>query len=209
MTTSCPLRDVDARSRRNDCGQLTVSRATDQLAKAVAVHKGRGALMARRALTLVRAGAESPRESLVRLLLVLAGLPEPRCNVDVGAAAGFIGRGDMVYDEYGLVVEYDGRQHAESPDQWERDFDRLDDFADSRWRHARVTAFRLRRPRDVARRVHAALATAGYCGPAPSFGPEWVRLFEHRNAARRAAESPRAGSWSSDWAQMRHSQLRV
>ncbi|MBA2739257.1 MAG: hypothetical protein H0U47_06325 [Nocardioidaceae bacterium] len=170
-----------------------------ELTAAVAAHRGRGAPMARRALALVRERSESPRETLVRLLLVLAGLPEPRCNVVIGTGRSAIGRGDMVYDGYALVVEYDGRQHADSAAQWERDLERLDDFADSRWRHIRVTAARLRRPRDVVWRVHAALTAAGYAGPAPSFGPDWVELFERRTAARRAAESPRADSWSQHW----------
>ena len=168
----------------------------DDLRRAVAAHRGTGAPAARRAVRLVRGGAESSRETLVRLMLALAGLPEPRCNLGVGTAGALIGRGDLVYVEFGLVVEYDGRQHADSAVQWEHDLDRLDDFTASRWRHVRVTAVRLRRPRDVVLRVYEALVAGGYTGPAPTFGPVWVDLFERRTAARRAAQSPRADSWS-------------
>lgn len=73
---------------------LHLGRCThDDLRRAVAAHRGTGAPAARRAVRLVRGGAESPRETLVRLMLVLAGLPEPRCNLGVGTAGALIGRG--------------------------------------------------------------------------------------------------------------------
>lgn len=158
-------------------------------------HHGPGAPMARRAVAYVRERVESPRESYVRMLLVLAGLPEPRCNPNLGAAQ-FIGRGDLVYDEYGLLVEYDGRQHAEVADQWEHDLDRLDDFEDATWGCVRVTARRLRRPRAVVSRVHAKLVARGYAGPPPAPGAEWVALFETRTAADRARQAPDRHSWA-------------
>ncbi|MDQ3416850.1 MAG: DUF559 domain-containing protein [Actinomycetota bacterium] len=105
-----------------------------------------------------------------------------------------------MYVEYRLVVEYDGRQHAESIAQWERDIDRLDDFASSSWRHVRVTSARIRRPRTVVRRVYEALVANGYRGPAPTFDPEGVALFERHTAARRAAQAPDVHSWSSECA---------
>jgi hypothetical protein len=165
------------------------------LAAAVQDLHGRGIRTARRAVALVRVGAESPRETHVRLMLVLAGLPEPECNVNVGTSAAFIGRGDLVYTAYRLVVEYDGRQHADVSSQWEHDLDRHDAFDASAWRTVRVTAQRLRKPREVVRGVHAKLVAQGYRGPAPVFGPEWVALFETTTAARRA-RTALAGTWA-------------
>ncbi len=138
---------------------------------------------------------ESPRETYVRLLLVLAGLPQPECNVDLGSDHSYVSRADLVYLRYALIIEYDGRDHAAVVTQWNRDLDRLDEFEDARWGHVRVTAHRLKRPRDVVARVHAKLVARGYQGPAPSFAPQWVAMFEARSAARRAAESARPGSW--------------
>ncbi len=157
---------------------------------------GRGAVAARRAVVLVRDRVESPRETYLRLLLVLAGLPEPQCNVDLGSDRAFVGRADLVFLAYALIVEYDGRDHAQVVTQWNRDLERLDAFEDTRWGYVRVTAHRLKRPRDVVRRVHAKLVARGYDGPAPVSTPRWVALFEHRTAARRAAESPAPTSWA-------------
>lgn len=74
---------------------------------------------ASRAVRLVRDGVDSPMETRLRLLLVLAGLPEPKVNMIVRAEDGswrlpF----DLCYETYRLIVEYDGRQHADSRDQW-------------------------------------------------------------------------------------------
>lgn len=155
---------------------------------------GRGVRTARRAAALVRAGSESPRETYVRLALVLAGLPEPACNVNVGTATEFIGRGDLVYLAYRLVIEYDGRHHVDVQQQWEQDLDRHDAFDASAWGMVRVTARRVRHPRAVVLRVHERLVAGGYRGPAPRFDAAWVRLFEGTTAARRSAVAL-AGTW--------------
>jgi hypothetical protein len=167
----------------------------ESLSAAVRRRRGRGVRTARRALALVREGSESPRETLLRLMLVLAGLPEPECNVNVGTDEAFIGRGDLVYLAYRLVVEYDGRQHADVRYQWLRDLDRHDAFDLSRWRTVRVTAERLRSPRTVVAGIHAKLVAQGYRGPAPAFTDEWRELFEQTTAARRSAVAL-AGSWA-------------
>ena len=51
----------------------------------------------------------------MRLLIVLAGLPEPTVNVIVRAEDGsWRMRFDLCYVEQRLIVEYDGRRHADS-----------------------------------------------------------------------------------------------
>ena len=161
---------------------------------AVAASHGRGVILARRAMTLVRERVESPRETYVRLMLVLAGLPEPRCNPNLGSSVTFIGRADLAYLAYRLIVEYDGRFHTDE-ENWDDDLDRVDDFADAEWAHIRVTARRLRRPRAMVMRIHHRLTQRGFVGAAPTFNDEWIRLFETRTAAQRAHESL-AGSWT-------------
>jgi len=113
----------------------------------------------------------------VRLLVVLAGLPER--NLDVGIADEWLARPDLVYPQWRVVVEYDGRHHDLSS---RRDDDVLRrERLEPRWRVIVVRRWHLHRPRQVALRVHAALAERGYRGPGPVFGPEWCRLFEaHR-----------------------------
>jgi hypothetical protein len=43
---------------------------------------------------LMDSRAESPMETRVRLLLVLAGLPSPDLQIELADAAGFVARGD-------------------------------------------------------------------------------------------------------------------
>jgi len=42
---------------------------------------------------------------------VLAGLPVPECNLVIGDDDGPIGRVDLVYLAYKLIIEYEGDQH--------------------------------------------------------------------------------------------------
>lgn len=130
---------------------------------------GRGTVKARRAVGLIRQGAESRPETLVRLAIVEAGLPEPELNLDVHAADGtFIGRGDMVYRRYRVVVEYDGDQHRTDTRQYDRDVGRLDLFAAHGWRVVRLTgrAFFADRETCLAR-IGQALVAGGW-RPAPA-----------------------------------------
>lgn len=84
----------------------------------------RGAIALREAAALVRPGSESPRESIVRSVLVQAGLPEPELNWTLWTAAGtFVARLDMAYPRHRVAVEYDGRHHADA-EQFRRDADR-------------------------------------------------------------------------------------
>jgi len=125
---------------------------------------GRGTVKARRAVGLVRQGAESRPETLVRLAIVDAGLPEPELNVDVRAADGtFIGRGDMVYRRYRVVVEYDGDQHRTDTRQYDRDVGRLDLFAAHGWRVVRLTGRAFFADREIClARIEQALVARGW-----------------------------------------------
>lgn len=83
----------------------------------------RGVGRARRALTLVRAGSNSPRESLVRLFVLDAGLPEPELNAPV-VIGGRCEYGDLVWREARVVGEYQGGYHYATDAQRLRDIDR-------------------------------------------------------------------------------------
>lgn len=86
---------------------------------------GRGARPARMALRYVRAGAESPMETRLRLLVVLAGLPEPAVNYRLLTENGRCRyRFDLCWEAAKLILEYDGRQHAENSAQWHHDLAR-------------------------------------------------------------------------------------
>lgn len=141
-------------------------------------YDGQGVRRARRALALVRERVESPRETRLRVALVLAGLPTPTCNQNLGSDTEPIGRVDLVFVGFRVIVEYDGDQHRTDWRQWNRDIDRLEAFGDAGYVVVRVTAQRMRQPREVVQRVYDKLCAAGYRGPAPTYGQEWRQLFE-------------------------------
>src|SRR4051812_5976734 len=119
----------------------------------------RGVATLREALALVRVGSESPQETRLRLLLVGAGLPEPKLNVDIHDRFGrFVARGDLVYPEHRVVVEYDGDQHRTDRRQYERDVERLEGLGAEDWRVVRVLGEHMRRPAGVIARVRSALS---------------------------------------------------
>ncbi|QNN53180.1 hypothetical protein [Nocardioides mesophilus] len=96
-----------------------------ELVDAMAVSHDPHARAARRAATYVRAEVDSPMESRLRMLLVLAGLPEPRVNFKLLYDDGRVRyRLDLSYPELQLAVEYDGRHHRDDDKQHENDVDR-------------------------------------------------------------------------------------
>ncbi|MGV0722853.1 type IV toxin-antitoxin system AbiEi family antitoxin [Mycolicibacterium elephantis] len=65
---------------------------------------------ARIALELMDGGAQSPKETWLRLLVIDAGYPRPRTQirVDDGVAEAFL---DMGWDDPMIAMDYDGEQH--------------------------------------------------------------------------------------------------
>ena len=156
-------------------GLMTV----DELGTYAMAHHLDGVQRVRRLLGWMREGAESPRETALRLAIVFARLPEPRCNVDIrDATDAFIARGDLVYVSLRIVVEYDGWHHERSAAQRQSDLLRRERLEAAGWRVIVVTSQDMRFPRTVVRRVHAALVDRGYPGPAPTFSVMWSTWFE-------------------------------
>jgi hypothetical protein len=89
--------------------------ALPELRAYVARSRGaRGIAQARRVVDLVEPRAESPMESRLRMVLVLAGLPRPRVQEDVFDGGGrFLGRPDLLYPRRRLGIEYDGENHRD------------------------------------------------------------------------------------------------
>lgn len=135
---------------------------TEDLRAAAERLRRRGAADLDAALGLARPGAESPRETEVRLILRRAGLPEPELNGDLVEDGTFIARLDLAYRAYRVAVEYDGRQHA-SMEQFRRDADRWPAIARAGWILVRVLDHHLQNPdRDVVAPVRAALLSRGW-----------------------------------------------
>lgn len=89
----------------------------------------------------VREGVDSPMESILRMLIVLAGLPEPQVNVQLVDESGVLRRRfDLYFADARLIVEYDGRQHARDTAQWRRDLERREELDEDGYRILVVTA---------------------------------------------------------------------
>lgn len=118
----------------------------ERLTSAVNSLRGqRGAKNLRRALTLLSDRAESPKESVLRVHLVLAGLPTPEVNMNVYDDRGaFLARADLMFRKERLILEYEGLQHLLDADQWQRDIQRVRRLEAAGWRVIRVTQADLR-----------------------------------------------------------------
>jgi Protein of unknown function (DUF559) len=117
----------------------------------------RGIRQARAALALVDAGAQSPKETWLRLLLIHAGLPRPQTQIAVCDAFGdVIAYLDMGWEETKVAVEYDGDQHRSDRRQFTWDIRRLEQLEGLGWIVIRVIAGD--KPADIMRRVRSALA---------------------------------------------------
>lgn len=103
--------------------------------------RGPGAGLARRAATYVRRGVDSPMETRLRMLIVLAGNPEPRINLTIREVDGRpVRRYDLSWPEVRVIVEYDGRHHVERIEQWESDLERREAIDEDGWRILVVVA---------------------------------------------------------------------
>ena len=107
----------------------------------MAAHPGaRGMPRLRKLLPLVDGGAESPQETLTRLVLIDAGLPAPRTQIEVYDDYGcFVARIDMGYEDVLVGVEYDGPQHWTDPAVRQRDIDRQVALQDLGWKIVRAS----------------------------------------------------------------------
>ncbi|OBA69264.1 hypothetical protein A5641_16025 [Mycobacterium sp. 1554424.7] len=117
----------------------------------------RGVHMARTAIGLADPGAQSPKETWLRLVLIRAGLPRPRTQIavqdDFGEILAYL---DMGWEDVKVAVEYDGEHHRNDRRQYTWDIRRLEMLERRGWIVVRVVAGD--RPADVVRRVRAALA---------------------------------------------------
>ena len=84
-----------------------------RLAATAEAYSGRrGVATFRRAVEFVEPLTESPMESRLRMVLVLAGLPRPIAQKSLHDASGrFLGRPDLYYPDAKLGIEYDGGTH--------------------------------------------------------------------------------------------------
>lgn len=117
----------------------------------------RGIRRARQAAGLVDARSESPPESVLRVALISAGLPAPVPQVVIRSATGsFLARGDLVYEDERIVIEYDGMHHL-LPEQQAKDANRRHGLMLEGWLIVTITRYDLRDPRRAVCKVDDAL----------------------------------------------------
>lgn len=135
----------------------------DELRGTVARLAGRpGTQQARLAVALADGRAQSPPESVLRVRLVLAGLPPPVPQYAVQLSSGLALHPDLAWPEYRVAVEYDGHWHGD-PDQLHLDRRRLNRLATEGWLVLHVTSRRLHHDfPGVLKEIRAALMSRGW-----------------------------------------------
>ena len=119
----------------------------------------RGSRRVAAVLDMVDNGAQSPKETWLRLLLTDAGFPKPQTQIPVPGADGYPRYYlDMGWREVMVAVEYDGEQHRVDRDQFRRDVSRGEYIDGLGWRRVRVLAGDRRV--DIVARVRRAWAHA-------------------------------------------------
>ncbi|MBB2769823.1 MULTISPECIES: hypothetical protein [Mycolicibacterium] len=100
-----------------------------------------GMSRARKAIELVDAGAESPKETWLRLVIIRAGFPRPETQVPVYNEYGvLIGVVDIGWQDRRLAVEYEGKHHRMTRSAFDKDIRRLEEMIECGWSVVRITA---------------------------------------------------------------------
>lgn len=119
----------------------------------------RGGNQIRRLLTWTRSGAVSPAEVRLHALLRRAGLVGWQANAPVRAQGRVIAVADVLFAEARVVIEVDGYDAHSGRESFQRDRSRQNDLVAAGYLVLRFTWADLeRRPRDVVRRISAALS---------------------------------------------------
>jgi hypothetical protein len=147
------VRHLDALAR------ATGVSAHHALALAERYPKARGLRRSGAALSLMDPGAQSPKETWLRLVLVDAGLPTPRTQIRVtdGVNQAFI---DMGYDEPMVGLDYDGQHHSIDRSRYVHDIGRAELIERQGWIDIHVVAEHSRS--FIIHRVSDAFARRGY-----------------------------------------------
>jgi hypothetical protein len=129
--------------------------ANDVLPLAARYKGARGVRRFKTAIDLMDSGAQSPKETWLRLLLIDAGFPRPQTQIPVldddGYAFAYL---DMGWKDMMIAVEYDGDHHRTDPVQYRKDIRRNEKIRHKGWIDIRVIAGD--RPVDILDRTRAA-----------------------------------------------------
>lgn len=151
----------------------------EQLRSHCEASKHPGARAARAAAAYVRERVDSPMETRLRMLIVLAGLPEPEVNLTIRDIEGeAVRRYDLCWPGAAVIVEYDGRDHVQRIEQWEKDLARREAIDDEGWRILVVIADGIyKHPGQTLERVHRLLRARGLTGTPVRLRDDWRPHF--------------------------------
>ncbi|OAZ38946.1 hypothetical protein CBF90_08690 [Microbacterium sp. AISO3] len=120
--------------RRGERGRTRPLTTRAELEAAVVARgSARGARSLRSALDRARSPVDSPQETLLRVALVDAGIPEPQVQVAVRTAAG-VRHADLGWPEQRVLLEYQGDEHRSSRRRWLEDLTRVQLLEDAGYR---------------------------------------------------------------------------
>ncbi len=145
----------DAVARLDALGNAAGFKVQDLRAVAERHPGARGLRRLATALDLVDAGAQSPKETWLRRLLIRAGYPRPQTQISVVSADGhrqyYL---DLGWEDLMLAVEYDGDHHRVDRARFAYEIERSEDIAELGWLVVKVAAGS--HPADVLSRVQRA-----------------------------------------------------
>jgi hypothetical protein len=150
MTTTTAARTALDLARRNPLDRAVaeidaLARATrlkladvEVLAERYRTHPG--IKRARTALDLVDPGAESPRETWLRLLVIRNGFPRPQTQIPVYDQYGaLVAVPDLGWEDRKIGMDYEGEHHR-GPVRFNKDIRRHDALTELGWIDIRVTS---------------------------------------------------------------------
>ena len=118
----------------------------------------RGMSKIRQALPLLDGRAESPPESMLRVILSLHGLPRPDINHSiVDTETGKAVRPDFIFAEQKVILEYQGDYHRTKA-QWRKDMTRRTRLEVDGWRVMEINWDDLMNPEELVSRIRRQLS---------------------------------------------------
>ncbi|MEW5811345.1 MAG: hypothetical protein AB1925_18045 [Actinomycetota bacterium] len=157
------FRSHDALARLDALMRARPFSTADVMMLAERYRGARGFARLKAVLPLVDGGAESPRESWWRHLVIASGFPTPETQIDVtDEFGGHVRRLDFGWRRYGVAVEYDGEHHQQDRAQYLKDRAVMPVLHRLGW-HV-IGVVREDNPVAVLRRLHEVMTSRGWRG---------------------------------------------
>jgi hypothetical protein len=151
----------EAVARLDALMRTQVFSAEDVLLLAKRYPRARGLKSLRKVLPLVDGGADSPKETWLRLLYIDNGLPVPTTQIPVCDTRGRLIRMlDMGWEDYMVASEYDGYRHQTDRARYVRDMRVMRILRRMGWDVMQV--IKEDRPAEIVARAKAALMARGW-----------------------------------------------